>query len=336
MDIELLEARARIFRGVRAFFDARGFIEVHTPLLSPDLIPETCLEVFKTEYNAPSLSSKDNKELYLIPSPELWMKKLIAEHGRNIYQICACFRNCEPRGALHNPEFTMLEYYTMNSNYRDSLSLTEDLFDFLLNDEAARLFQDKDALEALRPPFVRLTMDEAFRKFAGFSLTKAIQDGTLRARAEEAGLNIPPQASEADVYNLIFIHTVEPNLRLENPVALLDYPSVVPCLAALKEGERGVCQRWELYVRGIELANCYTEETSARRVKEYFESEGALKKKSARINHAVDTGYWKMFLPKEDGTPSFPRCSGVALGMDRLIMAFLGRKTIDSTIPFVI
>src|SRR5215470_13190324 len=107
MDIEMLQERARIIRQVRSFFDTKNYLELDTPLLSPDLIPESCLEVFETNRILPS---GGNTPYWLIPSPEIWMKKIIAQHRVSVYQICKCFRNSESSGFLHSPEFTMLEY----------------------------------------------------------------------------------------------------------------------------------------------------------------------------------------------------------------------------------
>ncbi|MDR2259102.1 MAG: LysR family transcriptional regulator, partial [Treponema sp.] len=115
MDLEALWERARIIRRTREFFDRKNYLETDTPLLSPGLIPETCLEVFETAYLAPEGSRRQKQPLWLIPSPEIWMKKLIAQHRTSLYQICKCFRNGESTGRLHSPEFTMLEYYTMDA-----------------------------------------------------------------------------------------------------------------------------------------------------------------------------------------------------------------------------
>ena len=132
MDTELLWERARIIRKVRAFFDRRNYLEVDPPLLAPDLIPESCLEVFETAYLAPPGSRvRKTRPYWLIPSTEIWMKRLIARHRTSLYQICKCFRNGESTGRLHSPEFTMLEYYTMDADYEDSLALTEALFEAL-------------------------------------------------------------------------------------------------------------------------------------------------------------------------------------------------------------
>jgi lysyl-tRNA synthetase class 2 len=336
MDSEMMEARAAIIRRIRAFFDSRGYLEVETPLLAPDLIPETCLEVFKTELLSASQNAPPRAR-YLVPSPEIWMKKIIARTRRNIYQIAKSFRNDEPESPRHNAEFTMLEYYTMDAGYRESFDLTQALFDALLDEPLLTRFQERAALCALRPPFTVLTMDEAFCRFAGFSLERALSEGRLFERACALGLAPPPESSDEVLFNLIFIHKVEERLRGARPIALFDYPAAVPCLA--RGGQTaGTVERWELYINGLEIANCYSEETDPAIVRFYFEEEGARKRACARVPHAIDGAYWRTFLPQaaaEDGAARpFPRFSGVALGVDRLIMALSGRSDIEAVLSF--
>jgi lysyl-tRNA synthetase class 2 len=330
--LEMLRERAAVIQGVRRFFDERGYLELDTPLLAPDLIPEACLEVFKTTLLPPANSGRQQaRDYWLVPSPEIWMKKLIADHRTDVYQVCKCFRNCEPRSLAHSPEFTMLEYYTMDADYTDSIGITEALFATLAG-----------GAESLEPPFARWTMDEAFRRLAGFSLTEALENGTLLREARRLGLEAPANSSDGDVYNLIFVHAVEPRLPGKRPLVLLDYPAAVPCLARLNAGNAGnsappTRQRWELYVRGIELANCYSEETDAEEVRKFFLSEQREKARSSVVPHAVDDVYWKTFLPRKTAsgeTLPFPRCSGVALGLDRLVMALTGRGALDGILPF--
>ena len=322
LDLEMLHRRAAIIRQVRSFFDNRNYLELDTPLLSPDLIPESCLEVFETKRLYPQGSKKESRPLWLIPSPEIWMKKIIAQHRTNVYQICKCFRNGESTGHLHSCEFTMLEYYTMNADYMDSLTLTEELFAFLA----------QEVQPSLRPPFERLTVAQAFERWAGFDLFAAAgEKGALEAHARRLGLDPPPGMETAALYDLIFIHAVEPHLTTGKPVALLDYPAFVPCLARRSHnGKTRFCEtveRWELYYNGIELANCFSEERDPQKVKDFFKAEEEEKKRTSLIQHNVDHNYCKVF---ED----FPRCSGVAMGLDRLIMALTGRSTIDGVLPF--
>ena len=319
----MLRQRAAIIRQVRSFFDERNYLELDTPLLSPDLIPESCLEVFETERLFPRESKKKSQPLWLIPSPEIWMKRIIAQHRANVYQICKCFRNGESSGHLHSCEFTMLEYYTMDADYMDSLSLTEELFAYL-----ARLFPQDEKTPSLKPPFERITVAQAFERWAGFDLFAAAEkDGELEKQARRLGLDPRSGMTAGGLYDLIFIHAVEPHLKTEKPVALIDYPAFVQCLAKKARNGRTV-ERWELYYNGIELANCFTEETDPKTVRDFFINEAEEKERDALVRHKADYDYWKLF---EHG---YPRCSGVAMGLDRLIMALTGRSTIDAVMPF--
>jgi lysyl-tRNA synthetase class 2 len=326
MDIEQHYFRSKIFSVIRAFFDRSGYLEVDTPLLSPDLIPESCLEVFRTErllpFGGASGRGRKTEDLYLVPSPEIHMKKIIAAHKKNIYQICKCFRNGESVGRIHNCEFTMLEYYTMEAGYLDSIRITEDLFAALLRLLPAL---GLPAPEDMRPPFARMTVNEAFQTHAGFDLFEAAEKGTLPGEARKKGIAAPAGTGAHLLYDLIFVQEVEPRLNRDKPLVLTDYPAFVPTLARLNDDGK-TRQRWELYLRGIELANCYSEETAASRVKRFFESEARAKEQCAIVPHKVDPDYWKMFLP-EDGS-GFPECSGVAMGLDRLLMAFTGKNAI--------
>ncbi|MDR1444810.1 MAG: LysR family transcriptional regulator [Treponema sp.] len=346
MDLSLLRLRSALFREIRNFFDERGYLEVDTPLLSPDLIPESCLEVFETLRLPPRGSRRKEQPYWLIPSPEIWMKKLLAGLGgalaprdrapAGIYQICRCFRNGESSGRHHSPEFTMLEYYSLGKNYRDSAGITEDLFTRIL------------ALAgnpALRPPFERISIAGAFSRWAGFDLYRAASlPGGLEAEARRLGLNPAPGLDRGVLYDLIFVDRVEPALPRDHPVLLTDYPAFVPCLAKKNTGSGAVTggaatvERWELYARGIELANCYTEETDPRAVREFFRTETAAREQSALVKHRVDEEYWKLFVPcgeeNAPGPAGFPPCSGAALGLDRLLMVLTGAPTIDGVLPF--
>jgi lysyl-tRNA synthetase class 2 len=321
MDLGMLEKRAAIIRQVRSFFDNRNYLELDTPLLSPDLIPESCLEVFETERLYPQDSREKSRRLWLAPSPEVWMKKVISEHRVNVYQICRCFRNGESTGHLHSHEFTMLEYYTMDADYMDSLLLTEELFTYLAGD-------------GLGTPFERVTVAEAFSLWAGVDLFDAAgKEGAMEEAARSLGLDPPPCMTTGALYDLIFIHAVEPRLKTGKPLALIDYPAFVPCLAK-KSPDGKTVERWELYYNGIELANCFSEETDPENVKVFFIQEAAAKEKNAIVRHGVDDAYWKLFNKRAD-RKGFPRCSGVAMGLDRLIMALTKRASIDEVIPFL-
>jgi len=317
----MLRRRAAIIKQVRAFFEKKGYLELDTPLLLPDLIPESCLEVFQTERLFPTGSKKEKQNLWLIPSPEIWMKKIIAKHGVNIFQICKCFRNGESEGKFHNSEFTMLEYYTMEADYMDSLELTEEFFrNLTTEDTELHGGRGKGSLF----PFERITVAEAFEKYAGFDLFDMAAKGAdaMYIQAKKLGLDLMPGLAVPQLYDLIFIHSVEPNLKSDKPVALINYPAFVPCLAK-KAANGQTVERWELYYNGLELANCFSEEIDPQKVKNFFFDEEAEKTQSAIIKHKVDHNYYKLF------EQNFPKCSGVAMGLDRLIMALTGKININ-------
>lgn len=334
MDLQQLQFRSEILQKTRNFFIKNGYLEVDTPALSPTLIPETCLEVFKTNYVPPNYRTTAKKtELYLVPSPEIYIKKLIAQHQVNMFQLSKCYRNTESIGNLHSPEFTMLEFYTMNADYTQSRAITEQLIVSILSDD---YLQNDLETERLRPPFLQMTMDEAFLEFAGFRLSEHSAKKDLFLQAKKLGLFKAGHFTEQDfalddIYELIFVHCVEPQLAKKGAVFLTDYPAFVPCLAknvpTVAQHKTLWKERWELYINGMELANCYSEENNAQEVRHYFEQETREKNKTAHVLHAVDANYWKYFT-------DFPKCSGVALGFDRLLLALQHKKNIESVLPF--
>ena len=341
MRSEIIRARSILTAAIRCFFADKNYLEVETPLLAPALIPESAIEVFKTRFEHPC---RAERELCLIPSPELWMKRLLSAGFGNIFQICKAFRNAESIGRLHNPEFTILEYYTVGADYRDSLALTEALFAQLITvcrenlPRGAHIQAEK--LDLLAPPFRRLTMAEAFREYAGLDLlalapreTQEAPEATKRltAAARAAGLPAADGDTWEEAFNRVFVDRVEPALPKDKPVVLLDYPRAVRCLARDIPGTPWN-ERWELYVDGMETANCFTEETSADKVTAYFRREAALKEK-ALVPHAIDEEFAALYTTAGEAGGA-PMASGVALGLDRLIMAFCGEPSIGGVILF--
>jgi elongation factor P--(R)-beta-lysine ligase len=316
--------RARLLRQahftgtMRSFFRERGYVEVDTPTLSPFLIPEPSIEVFQTSFHS---ASGRELPLWLIPSPELWMKRLLAAGSGNIFQISRSFRNGDFGGPIHNPEFRLLECYTMNAGYLDSIPVVEDLFSRLLRDQTPGLARD-----SLSPPFRRLTMEDAFRRHAGIELAECLDARSMREAGIRAGAAMPPDPTWEEAFHIAFLTLVEPFLPRDRPLVLTDYPALVPTTARRRPGTPW-CERWELYVDGVEIANCYTEETDPRALRTLIEEEGA-RKMSSRVTHTVDTGLAEIF------PPGFPACSGVALGVDRLEMVFQGEKELGGVIFF--
>jgi lysyl-tRNA synthetase class 2 len=329
MDIETIYIRAAFIRALRDFFHGAGYVETDTPILAPALIPESSIGAFRTEFSPPY---GRNTELFLTPSPELWMKRLIARGAGDIFQVSHCFRNGESLGPIHNPEFTMLEWYTLDRGYLDSLALTEGLFAALVNSFRGILADrgipetETAYLDRLLPPFRRVSMREAFSEHAGFDLAGCASLDAIIGEAERLGVTVSRDPSWESVFNQIFLTFVEPSLAGLGPLAIHDFPAEIRCLA---KGIPGTPwnERWELYVDGTEIANCFSEETDPAAVRAYYrrETEALL---AAGTRTKIDENFLELI---EAG---FPACSGVALGVDRLLMAFLGKRSIEALIFF--
>jgi elongation factor P--(R)-beta-lysine ligase len=277
------------------------YLEVDTPVLTPSLIPEPAIQPFKTSFNN---GFNIDERFFLVPSPEIWMKKLLSEGSGNLFQICKSFRNGENIGKIHNPEFTILEWYTLESNYIDSISIMENMLKHLLENRSIRSNMPKRVGNSLSVSINTITMEEVFRKYAGFSLSENYDEENLKASARRLGLSLTGEYSWEQVFNLIFVHAVEPELENTGPIIITDYPSKIQTLAMIKEGTPWA-ERWELYLGGIEIANCFSESTNPRLINHYL---------------GIDK--------------NLPPCSGVALGVDRLIMYLLGHAALEGVIYF--
>jgi lysyl-tRNA synthetase class 2 len=311
----------------REFFRDRDYLEVDTALLCRSLIPESSLEVFETLYRPRHGQLRD---LFLIPSPELWMKRLIAHGAGNIFQICKSFRNCEPATPIHNPEITMLEWYTMGAGYLESISIIEDLFRRLMEQlPAGPILEHGDRRVDCSSPFLRLSMAEAFRDTLQLDLGQLLDSGYPGLVESARALRIPVTAedTEEDLFHKIFLSVVEPSLPDDRAVILYDYPALVPTLARSKP-HTPWSERWELYLAGVEVANCYSEETDPAAYSSFYEHEQRGKRR-ALVDHPSDREL--ISIVRERG---FPECSGVALGLERLFLFLLGQDSIHGVLPF--
>jgi len=332
--------RAVIIQGIRSFFVTREYLEVDTPALAPVLLPESHIEPFATQTVHPYAASQ---RLYLLPSPELWMKRLVARGYGNIFQIGKCYRNAEQLGRLHNPEFTMLEWYTVRADDTASADLTELVLAFTADlvegaaqriaadaagrspaaDEAARALRSASA--RCRPPALRVRMGELCAEHAGLTEDDFGCHERIRAVARDLGMETPPNEEPADTFQRIFLTHVEPMIPTDRPVIVTDYPELVTAFAE-SAVDRPVRRRWELYLGGIEVANCYTELRDVAELRRLFGRERK-RRKDALVPVEVDRE-----LPEEFALA--PPCSGVALGVDRLIMALTGVAEIQGVIFF--
>ncbi|MBN2535904.1 MAG: hypothetical protein JXB88_23700 [Spirochaetales bacterium] len=314
---EIARKKSRFLQILRDFFLNNGYLEVETPILAPFLLPEPAIEVFKTEY-----LDGYGKALpcYLIPSPELWMKRLLASDFGNIFQITRCFRNGESLGALHNPEFTMCEWYSVHYDYMDSLAFTEELCLYIAKNIDGELPVD------ITPPFIKMSMKEAFHHYLHTDLDELLLNPAEHALWKRLDRKETKSPDKEEVFNTLFLTYIEPFLPVEKPVVLYDYPSCIPALAKKKDS-LPYYERWELYITGNEIANCYTEETDPVILKKLFSNESERKKK-ALVLHEIDREFLNIF------ESSFPPSSGVALGIDRFFMTITNIKSIEGVILF--
>ncbi len=290
-----LELRSRVIRAIRGYFEGEGFLEVQTPVLTRSPAPEPHIDAVSTSCGR-----------FLITSPELHMKRLLAAGFERIFQIGPVFREGE-RGRLHLPEFTLLEWYRLGADYRKLQEDCVHLIRFVCRaiGQPHPFPYHERTLDAERP-WEWITVREAFRRYAGW----------------EPG----PQA-DPDRFDLDLVGKVEPNLGHPAPSILYDYPADQAALARLKPGDPTVAERFELYWAGIELANGFSELTDPVEQRERF---ARTLEQRRRAGQKV-TPMPESFL---DALAKLPDCAGIALGVDRLVMILGGQQRIEAVVAF--
>jgi lysyl-tRNA synthetase class 2 len=244
---------------------------------------------------------------YLAPSPELHMKRLLAAGYPRIFQVSRCFRGGE-RGQHHNPEFTMLEWYRAGGDYLGAVAETEALVAHVAMEVCGSLVSPAPWALDLTPPWEWLTVADAFRRLAGWT---------------------PGPDPDPDRFNVDLAERVEPRIGHERPTVLLDYPASTASLARLKPDDPGVAERFEVYAGGMELANGFGELTEPEEQRRRFEAEAQKRREAGRQVYPMP----EAFLEALQGMPP---ASGVALGVDRLVMLLAGASSIDQVVAFTV
>jgi elongation factor P--(R)-beta-lysine ligase len=289
-----LALRNEILQLIRGFFRKHGFLEVETPIRIPVPLPEANIDLVGAE------------GWVLQPSPEVCMKPLVAAGCGRIFQICKCFRKGE-RGRRHLPEMTMLEWYAAAETYNDLMARTEQLILHIAEDVGrGRELKYQGTQIDLTPPWPRLTVAEAFRRYASLPAEAALSQGRFD---EVMGLEI------------------EPRLGTHRPVFIHDYPAACGSLARLKPEDPSVAERFELYIGGLELCNGFSELTDPLEQRRRFEAELEIKRRRGRPVHGLP----EKFL---EALAAMPPCAGNALGVDRLVMLFSDAAAIDEVVAF--
>ena len=324
-----IKLRSELLRRLRGFFDSRGFVEVETPILSADVVVDRHLEPFRTLYAPDPRRPDEGRELFLQTSPEFHMKRLLASGGEAIYQVARAFRNGE-RGRLHNPEFTLVEWYRRGDDYDAGMKLLSDLCACLLRCEPAERLTYRDAFvqHAGVDPFAA-TMEE-LRRACGAE-RDFVQDGLETHPIEDIdGLETHPTMDRDALLDMILVDRVEPYLGRGRPTVLCDYPPSQAALAIVRREVTPVAERFELYVDGVELANGYHELLDA----------GELRRRAAEANDLRAAG-GRERLPEESRLLAamdhgLPACCGCALGFDRVLLLAAGAESIDDVLAFPI
>ena len=310
-DIQALKARAKLYRQIRQFFIERDVLEVETPILSQAGVTDVHLASVQAQRH---LHGKKQTH-YLQTSPEFAMKRLLASGSGAIYQICKVFRDDE-HGRKHNSEFTMLEWYRPQFSLKDLMLEVTDLLNVVL---AQRFGEVRPTVLSYKHAFMdRLDLNP---------LQASLKE--LKDCCQRVGLNLDLGDDRLGYIDLLFSHMVEPSLGFDTAVFLTDFPPEMASLAKVKLDEDGeqVAARFELYIEGLELANAYDELIDSTVLRSRFEADNLERKKLALAVMPVDE-YLLAALA------DMPECSGIALGIDRLLMIAMQQMKLEKVITF--
>jgi lysyl-tRNA synthetase class 2 len=304
--------RSRIVSGIRRFLEAQGYVEVETPTLHPILGGATA-RPFVTHYNAL------DHDFFLRIAPELYLKRCLVGGLERVFEIARNFRN-EGLSPRHNPEFSMLELYEAQADYRRMMEVAETLIETVAREtNGTTLVTFRGETYDLKAPFERLSYQELYLRHAGCAY-----DDEPRVRAKARELGLPDPGSFAKLSNDVFEACVEDHLR--GPVIVHDYPVEISPLAKRKPGEPRIAERFEVFLGGMELGNAFTELNDPADQYQRFAEQVASKDPEAPGE--IDVDYVQAL---EYGMPP---AGGLGIGIDRLVMVLTGQDTIRDVLLF--
>ena len=307
--LDTLHQRARLFARLRGFFSARGLLEVDTPLLSAATVTDPCIHSLPVTFHPPGTSTP--RTFWLQTSPEYAMKRLLAAGSGPIYQICKSFRGDLP-GPLHNPEFTMLEWYRPGWDHHALMNEVDELLQEMLG----------------TPPAQKITYGTLFLAHTGLDphtapLTALAQFGKDRVAV------VSDITERRDWLDLIMTHCIEPQLPEDRPVFVHDFPACQAALAKIRYEETpAVASRFEVYFRGMELANGFHELQDANEQRQRFQQELTERQTLGLAPVPID----ERFLDALEA--GLPDCAGVALGVDRLLLLAQDVRSLSDILCF--
>ncbi len=316
---EAFRTRSRLIAEMRRFFDAKGFLEVETPMMQP-LAGGAMARPFVTHHNALHLT------LYLRIAPELYLKRLLVGGFDRVYEINRSFRN-EGISTQHNPEFTMLEFYQAYADYRDLMALTEELLPQLakgITGDLGVTYQGRQI--SFAPPWPRLGLEDALVEHAGLDAAALTTERGAREMAARHRVAAPPGWGRGRVIGELFDALVGP--KLVRPTFIVDFPAELSPLAKAKPGDPDVVQRFELYAGGMEIANAYSELNDPREQRARFVEQLRRREEGDLESHALDEDFLRAL---EYGMPP---AAGEGIGIDRLAMLLTDSPSIRDVILF--
>lgn len=300
--------RSKIIAELRKFFTDRGVLEVETPILSEFSVTDIHLSTFSTQYLSPF--ENQEKTLYLITSPEYHMKRLLAAGSGPIFQIGKVFRN-EEAGKNHNPEFTMLEWYRPHFDMYRLINEVDDLLQQILDCEPAETFSYQ---------YVFQTYVELDPLSAG--------KAQLVEKARKHGLQCEDDENRETLLQFLFSEIVEPNIGKDRPTAIYHFPSAQAALAQISSEDHRVAERFEFYYKGLELCNGFHELDDVEEQISRFEQDNIQREKMGLEPQQLDVRFLAALKA------GIPNCSGVALGVDRLLMLAMNVDRIEEVMSF--
>jgi len=326
--------REQVIDAVRSFFKQSGYHEVETPLMAACPGAEPYLNLFET-----TLQRLDGRAqaAYLLTSPEYAMKKLVVAGMGNIFQICKTFRNNESLGGTHNPEFTILEWYHVGVDYLELMREFEAIMMFICRavgrDSAHFVYQGREY--NLSQPYLRFSVAELFERFVGLSADQLLDVKALRQAAAARGYDLAGldglnrEMVWEELYNQLFLNEIESQLAsFSQPVIVYDYPAPQAALARKKASDPRFAERFEVYLGGIELGNAFGELTDAVEQEARLRQDLVLRQELGKKPQPIDQDFIDALHQ------GMPETSGIAVGIDRLVMLMADAASIEETLFF--
>lgn len=326
--LPFLLLRNKIIKSIKSFFETEDFTEVDTPILQYSPGMEVHLFAFETKFN--NINGIDSQKLYLHTSPEFSMKKLLSFGMERIYQFTHTFRN-EVISPTHYPEFTMLEWYRTKHNYETLMKDCEKILNLTLTTTGNDYFAYKEKKCYLNNGIEKLTIAQAFKKFCNIDILSTIDNSKepspnkLAPIAKELKINVSENDTWDDLFEKLMLEYIEPNLGIEKPTILYEYPIHQAALSKPSPTNPNIAERFELYVCGIELANAFTELTDKESQEQRFLHDQMEKEKIYGTTFPIDYEFLNCL-------DTLPDCTGIALGIDRLIMLATHTDKITDTL----